>query len=106
MTSINGNTKVFIYEEGYLRTSCREYSINNLANKFVHLTNDAIQVHADDYGKFENGNKMAFSDFTKVIQQQQPDIDFDMYRDIVPQIKKLVTDTFRCSVTKIDPTRL
>lgn len=29
-----------------------------------------------------------------------------MYRDIVPQIKKLVTDTFRCSVTKIDPTRL
>jgi tubulin--tyrosine ligase len=42
MTSINGNTKVFIYEEGYLRTSCREYSINNLANKFVHLTNDAV----------------------------------------------------------------
>jgi tubulin--tyrosine ligase len=42
MTSINGNTKVYIYEEGYLRTSCREYSINNLANKFVHLTNDAV----------------------------------------------------------------
>ena len=27
MTSINGNTKVFIYEEGYLRTSSREYSV-------------------------------------------------------------------------------
>ena len=27
MTSINGNTKVYIYEEGYLRTSCREYSL-------------------------------------------------------------------------------
>jgi hypothetical protein len=27
MTSINGNTKVYIYEEGYLRTSCREYSV-------------------------------------------------------------------------------
>ena len=29
-----------------------------------------------------------------------------MYRDIVPQIKKLVTDTFRCALTKIDPARL
>jgi hypothetical protein len=29
-----------------------------------------------------------------------------MFRDIVPQIKKLVTDTFRCGFTKIDPMRL
>jgi len=29
-----------------------------------------------------------------------------MYRDIVPQIKKLVTDTFRSVLTKIDPARL
>jgi tubulin--tyrosine ligase len=42
MTSVNGNTKVWIYEEGYLRTSCREYSINNLSNRMVHLTNDAV----------------------------------------------------------------
>jgi len=39
-----------------------------VTDKFVHLTNDAIQVHADDYGKFESGNKMAFSDFSRVIQ--------------------------------------
>jgi hypothetical protein len=52
MTSINGNTKVYIYEEGYLRTSSREYSINNLSNKLVHLTNDAVQKRAEDYGKF------------------------------------------------------
>ena len=106
MTSVNGSLKGYFYEDGYIRTSCKEFNHDDISDKFVHLTNDAIQVHADDYGKFENGNKMAFSDFTKVIQQQQPDIDFDMYRDIVPQIKKLVTDTFRCSVTKIDPTRL
>lgn len=42
MTSVNGNTKVYIYEEGYLRTSCREYSVNNLSNRLVHLTNDAV----------------------------------------------------------------
>ena len=42
MTSVNGTLKAYLYEEGYLRTSCREYSINNLSNKLVHLTNDAV----------------------------------------------------------------
>ena len=46
MTSVNGNVKVYLYEEGYLRTSCREFSINDLSNKFVHLTNDAVQKKA------------------------------------------------------------
>ena len=63
MTSINGNTKVYIYEEGYLRTSCREYSVNNLANKLIQLTNDAVQKKAEDYGKYETGNKLSYIDF-------------------------------------------
>lgn len=42
ITSINGNLKGYFYDEGYLRTSSREFSINNLSNKLVHLTNDAI----------------------------------------------------------------
>lgn len=42
VTSINGQMKGYYYEEGYLRTSSREFSINNLSNKLVHLTNDAI----------------------------------------------------------------
>lgn len=49
---------------------------------------------------------MAFNDFTRLMRTQNPDVDFDMHRDIVPQIKKLVTDTFRSVVTKIDPERL
>ena len=42
MTSVNGNLKAYHYEEGYLRTSCREFSVKDLSNKFVHLTNDSI----------------------------------------------------------------
>ena len=63
MTSVNGNVKVYLYEEGYLRTSCREFSINDLSNKFVHLTNDAVQKKAQDYGKFEAGNKISYNEF-------------------------------------------
>lgn len=62
-TSINGNMKAYIYDEGYLRTSCREYNINNLSSKLVHLTNDAVQKTSPDYGKFEPGNKLSYNEF-------------------------------------------
>ena len=69
MASINGNLKGYYYDEGYLRTSSREFSINNLSNKLVHLTNDAIQKKAEDYGKFECGNKISYSDFQNYLDK-------------------------------------
>ena len=65
MTSVFGCTRGYFYHEGYLRTSSREFSINNLSNKLVHLTNDAIQKKAEDYGKFENGYLIIEKDATK-----------------------------------------
>lgn len=62
-TSINGMTKGYYYEDGYIRTSCKEFDIENLANRYIHLTNDAVQKKSDDYGKFENGNKMSYQNF-------------------------------------------
>ena len=63
LCSVNGNLRGFYYEEGYLRTSCREYSNQNLSNKLVHLTNDAIQKNAAEYGKYETGNKLSYAEF-------------------------------------------
>ena len=42
MTSVNGIRKCYWYEEGYIRTSSSIFTLNNLNNKMVHLTNDAI----------------------------------------------------------------
>ena len=53
----------YFYKEGYLRTSSREYDVKNLDNRYVHLTNDAIQKKSSDYGKFETGNKISYEDF-------------------------------------------
>ena len=63
LTSINGLLKGYFYEDAYIRTSCKEYNTDDLTNKYIHLTNDAIQKNSNDYGKFENGNKMSLSDF-------------------------------------------
>ena len=63
VTSHNGNIKAYWYKEGYIRTSCKEFSLHNLSNRTVHLTNDAIQENDPEYGKFESGNKLSYQDF-------------------------------------------
>lgn len=63
VTCINGVIKSYFYRDGYLRTASREYSMNNLQNKFIHLVNDAVQKYSEDYGKYEPGNKLGYSAF-------------------------------------------
>lgn len=64
--------KAFWYQEGYIRTSSKEFSTKNLQNKMVHLTNDAVQKNGDDYGKFEKGNKISFDEFSKFLEDSSP----------------------------------
>ena len=59
VTSINGVLKGYNYLDGYLRTSGKEFNLKSF-NKFIHLTNDAVQKKAEDYGKYEFGNKVTF----------------------------------------------
>jgi len=49
---------MYCYEECYIRTSSKVFDINS-SNRLVHLTNDAIQSHSSDYGKYEEGNKVS-----------------------------------------------
>ena len=55
--------KGFAYNEGYVRTSSREFKLKNLKDKIIHLTNDAVQKKSDDYGKFEAANKISYAEF-------------------------------------------
>lgn len=34
-----------------------------MENKFIHLTNDAIQKKGEEFGRFETANKLSFSEF-------------------------------------------
>jgi len=42
LTSINGSLKGYFFEDAYARTSCMEFTLDDIADKFIHLTNDAI----------------------------------------------------------------
>lgn len=48
--------KVYVFKEGYIRTSSEQYDIGCLDKPFIHLTNNAIQRYNENYGLHEEGN--------------------------------------------------
>eukprot|EP00826_Nyctotherus_ovalis_P033190 TRINITY_DN2679_c0_g1_i17.p2 TRINITY_DN2679_c0_g1~~TRINITY_DN2679_c0_g1_i17.p2 ORF type:complete len:176 (+),score=40.24 TRINITY_DN2679_c0_g1_i17:131-658(+) len=60
--------KVYFFKEGYIRTSCSEYSIDEegINRVGVHLTNNAVQKYCQQYGEFEDGNQLSFAEFQVV----------------------------------------
>ena len=60
------------------------YTTKNLNNRVVHLTNDAIQKNADDYGKFESGNKLGYHEFQKYLDRVHNGLNICFERDILP----------------------
>jgi len=98
VTSINGIIKAYYYHEGYLRTSSKDYSVHNLS-KSVHLTNEAIQIKYEGFGKHEAGNKVSYTEFTKYLlnyckeNKIEPPINFK--ENILPQIKVFVVLSIR-----------
>lgn len=105
VTSINGNICGYWYKDGYIRTACKEFSLKNVANKYIHLTNDAIQKNSNSYGKYEDGNKLSYKEFQKHFNFHCPDMNIDFEGKIYPQMKKLATDTIKATYQQIDKNR-
>ena len=92
------NGQAWWYTEGYLRTSSKEFSLKT-CNRFVHLTNDAVQKKSEDYGRYEAGNKLSFADFQKYLNENHPDLDFS---STINQMKSIAKDVFRVSSPLMD----
>ena len=71
-----GNRKIltitysFLISEGYIRTSSEIFDINPKTKDdyYMHLTNNAVQKNSENYGKFESGNQLSFSQLEVTIQ--------------------------------------
>ena len=103
LTCANGILQAYYYTEGYLRTSSKEFTMTNISNKLVHLTNDAVQKQAEDYGKYEVGNKLAYTDFQRYLDMHCRDRGVSLYGQILPRIKAVIKDTIQAVYLKLDP---
>ncbi len=105
VTAFNGMVKGYFYKDGYLRTASKEFTLKSLRAKSVHLTNEAIQRNYDDFGKFEPGNKLTYAELQKYLDATPglSELAVDFESQILPQIKKLITDSMRAVHGKLDP---
>ena len=59
-TILTADFRIFIYKQGYLRTTSTIYEVDS-KSIFVHLTNQCMQTkNKEEYGKFEEGNTLSF----------------------------------------------
>jgi hypothetical protein len=93
--------KCFIYEQGYIRTSSNQFSLedSSLTDVFIHLTNNAVQKESKEYSKFEKGNQMSFHDFESFFQDV-PGFDFGR---ILKEIKEQLKVCLQSCLKKINP---
>ncbi len=103
VTAVNDHVKGYFYKEGYLRTASREFSLKNLGARIVHLTNEAVQKNYEEFGRFEPGNKLTYSELQKYIETTFPESGVNFYSELLPQIRRLVTDSMRATHGKLDP---
>ena len=69
-----------------MRTSSKEFTLKNLENRFIHLTNDAVQKKGEDFGKFENANKISLQELTRYIETiSNGKVKF--YEELFPQMR-------------------
>ncbi|CAD8095262.1 unnamed protein product [Paramecium sonneborni] len=101
ITQLNNVMRAYWYEDGYIRTSSEEFDLDDPANLYVHLTNDAIQKYADTYGKYENGNKLSFSEFQRYLDNQPKKYHF--YKDLYPQLIDIATTSIKSVYCKLAP---
>lgn len=100
ITCFNGILQGYYYNEGYLRTSSKAFSLN-LTDKFIHLTNDAVQKRSEEYGKYENGNKMSYNEFQKYLDLNTTFQSSDFTDSVLPKIKQIISLTIKSTAKSL-----
>lgn len=98
---VTHNMDVYFFKEGYLRTSSEEFSLGDVDNYFIHLTNNAVQKYSNNYGQFENGNQLSFPWFQKYLEDIYPNFDFKV--GILSRIKDLIYTSLNAVRKKLNP---
>jgi tubulin polyglutamylase TTLL1 len=101
----NGAVKAYWFEEGYVRTSSSEFNLKPSKDCLAHLTNDAIQKHTPDYGKYEKGNKLSYAELQKYLDATYPSRKFSMAESFLPKMKHFATEAVKATYALLDPAR-
>ena len=93
--------KVFLFKEGHLKTCSVEFDLNS-QDAFTHITNYSFQKKNTNFQKFEKGNEVPFYEFQKFIDENYPQKNYKLKRDLMKQIKEIISISMRSGKNKIN----
>ena len=97
---IGGSIRGYWCREGYIRTSSSEFKQSEYKNPYIHLTNDAIQAHSENYGKFEEGNKISFNNFQKYLDFKY-NCKYNFQKEVYPKLQSMALDSMKASIESL-----
>jgi len=92
---------------GYLRTSSNKFHLNpdDPDNRFVHLTNIAVQKCSETYGQHEDGNVLTLQQFWDYLDQKYPEKSTTLENEFWGKIKQQIARTLFGSRKLMDPNK-
>merc|ERR1712060_285222 len=97
-----GGFHAFCYKDAYLRTTSAQYTTKKF-DRMIHLNNDAVQKHCEDYGKFESANKMSLDEFQRYLDDNHAKDAVNVRQHLMPQIQGLMADAVRAVAPRLNP---
>ncbi|CAD8114381.1 unnamed protein product [Paramecium sonneborni] len=79
---VNHNFDIYIFNQGYARLSSEMFDLTQL-DAFIHLTNNAVQKHSKNYGFFELGNQISYSELDYYTNGE-------FTKTVLPKIKSII----------------
>lgn len=117
LTCYNRRVKAYWHDEGYIRTTSQSFSLGDISNLDVHLTNDCHQKSSKQYGLFEGANKLLYNQFfpsmeielsekLEALELERASIPgATMRKKIVEQMKEISVHLVRATSKKFEPKR-
>ena len=109
LSSKAASIDVYIFNDGYLRTSSKKWSLDpkKLTDRLMHLTNDGVQCKAEKggYGKYEEGNKLSYATFEEYLGRTRPEARGALGDVVLPRVRELVVESIEATSTTLNPER-
>ena len=85
-----------------MRTSSSGYDTKD-QNNYVHLTNNCLQKHGNNYGVFEEGNTLSFQTLEEYLRQEYPKYEIDLEKHIISRFKDFIIDSYLAWKKNLNP---
>eukprot|EP00736_Rhodelphis_marinus_P002754 Rmarinus@m.9867 len=93
---------VWFYDENYLRFCCRDFSLDTLGDRYVHLANNSVQKYCSEFGESEiDGNMWDRDTFVKHLEDEYGSSSI-YYNHILPAMQAHVLASLKCAQEDIE----